>query len=115
MRGGAGDDVLAISDLSFASLDGGTGSDTLRFDSTLNADLSAIANSRLQNIEIINLNNNNSQLTLATDDILTLVGDEAANDLLIQGDATNQLHLSQTAFYNSSTTETISSITNATV
>ena len=92
--GGAGDDVLAISDTAFASLDGGTGTDTLRLDTAINLDLTSIANSRLEGIERIDLNGTGSTLTLNNDDVLSIVGTEAANDLLILGGNTCLLYTS---------------------
>jgi|GEM_PF-883022 hypothetical protein len=111
LRGGAGDDILAISDASFASLDGGTGTDTLRLDTAFDLDLTAIANTRLTGIEIIDLNQQGSILTLNRDDVITLMGDEAANELRIQGGTTDRVNFNGSSFAPSGSTETIDSIT----
>ncbi|MCG8524307.1 MAG: FG-GAP-like repeat-containing protein, partial [Pseudomonadales bacterium] len=110
LRGGSGDDILAISDTTFSSLDGGAGTDTLRLDAALNLDLSGIANNRLANIEVIDLNRTGSSLSLTTDDIVSIVGDNAANDLIIKGGGSDSLDLSQTALYPSGETTTIDGI-----
>jgi hypothetical protein len=111
LRGGEGDDVLAISDLTFASLSGGLGTDTLRLETTLALDLTQVANSRLRGLEVINLNSTGSTLTLDTEDILTIVGDEAANDLVIQGDATDTIDFNASGFRTTFSTEVQSSVT----
>ena len=51
LRGGQGDDILAISDLTFVRLVGGRGLDTVRLDgSGLGLDLTALADNRLVGI-----------------------------------------------------------------
>ena len=110
LRGGAGDDVLAISDMLFASIDGGTGIDTLRVDASINVDLSNIPNNRLSGIEVIDLNDSGSVLTLAADDILSIVGNEASNELWVRGNNENTLDLSQTGFTASGITDPIDGI-----
>ena len=109
LRGGAGDDVLAISDNMFAVINGGLGNDTLRLDSTMTLDLTSIPNNRLDSIEVINLNGTASTLVLATDDILSIVGNGAQNTLRIEGGSTDALDISQIPFFNSGDTETIGS------
>ena len=102
LRGGAGDDVLAISDSTFASIDGGTGNDSLRLDGAFNLNLSAIHNNHLESIEIIDLNSTSANtLTLTAGDLLSIVGDEAANQLRIDGNASDTLILTpmQVAFF----------------
>ncbi|MEP2927352.1 MAG: hypothetical protein ABJP31_25070, partial [Bauldia litoralis] len=55
-RGGAGDDVFGVSDLSFADIDGGTGTDTLRLDGAgLSLDLSTTLPAEITSIERIDL------------------------------------------------------------
>ena len=61
--GGSGNDILVIDDSSFSHLDGGTGIDTLRLGVAGNLDLSAIANSRLESIEVIDLSNDGGNST----------------------------------------------------
>ena len=110
LRGGAGDDVLAINDADFAVIDGGLGIDTLRLDSMMTLDLRDIPNNRLDSIEIIDLNGMGSNLILATDDILNIVGSGAQNTLQIDGDSTDVLSVSQAMFFDSELTETIGDI-----
>jgi hypothetical protein len=111
LRGGAGDDVLAISDTTFASLDGGLGTDTLRLDANITLNLTAIANSRLSGLEVIDLNSTGSTVTLNTDDILSIVGDEAANDLRVNGTAGDTLNLNSNGFGATGSTEEINDVT----
>ena len=106
LRGGAGNDVLAISDADFAVIDGGLGTDTLRLSSGLTLDLTSIPNNRVDSIEIIDLNDTTSTLTLATGDILNIVGSSAQNTLRIDGSSTDTLDLSNIAFFDSRLTET---------
>ena len=101
LRGGAGDDVFALDDDDFAIIDGGLGTDTLRLDSMMTLDLTSIPNNHLDSIEIINLNGTGSRLVLATDDILSIVGSGAVNTLQIDGNSTDILDLSPTAFFDS--------------
>ncbi|MDB5334439.1 MAG: hypothetical protein JWN70_58, partial [Planctomycetaceae bacterium] len=74
LYGGAGDDVLAVSSTTFARIDGGNGSDTLRFDSSgLVLDLTALADSKLTNIETIDISGSGSNtLTLNLREVLNI-------------------------------------------
>ncbi|MGY8734124.1 MAG: beta strand repeat-containing protein, partial [Pirellulales bacterium] len=111
LRGGEGDDVLAISDTSFASLDGGLGTDTLRLDANISLNLTTIPNSRLSSLEVIDLNSTGSTVILNNNDILSLVGDEAANDLRINGASGDTLNLSGNGFGATGSTEVINTVT----
>ena len=56
MRGGAGDDVLVISDVLFERIDGSTGNDILRLaDSGTTLDLTSISNVKISGVETIDL------------------------------------------------------------
>ena len=107
LRGGRGDDVFEISNADFAVIDGGLGADTLRLSSRLTLDLTSIPNNRVDSIEIIDLNDTTSTLTLATGDILNIVGSGAQNTLRIDGGSTDSLDISQTGFFDRGLTETI--------
>lgn len=110
LRGGGGEDVLAIIDAGFANLDGGSGTDVLRLDAAIELDLTTIANSRLSGIEVIDLNEQGGTLTITTDDVLSLVGNESANHLRINGGAGDMLELSSTGFSDSGILEMIDGI-----
>ena len=117
LRGGPGDDALAINDSMFASIDGGFGTDRLVIASNpsnqlirLTLDLTSIPNNRLKSIEIIDLNNTASTLILATDDILSIVGNSAQNTLRINGGSTDTIDLRQVPFSDSEGTQTIASV-----
>ena len=87
LRGGQGNDTFQISNLTFQSIDGGTGSDTLRLDgSGLTLNLTALADKRLQSIEQIDITGSgNNTLTLTKLEVLNLSGE--SNTLLVQGNA----------------------------
>ena len=91
--GGAGDDVLAISDTDFIRIDGGNGEDTLRLDSAITLDLSNDQFKRIsiKNIEVINMGETSSSLTLRPIDLLNL--SVTSNKLKVTGGAVNMLTL----------------------
>ena len=97
IRSGAGDDVLGVSDTTFARIDGGTGTDTLRLDgSGVTLDLTGISNETITGIEAIDLTGTgNNDLTLTVADVYKLsetpnanfVDANSHNNLVISGDA----------------------------
>ncbi len=100
LRGGTGNDILAVSDLTLASLDGGTGTDTLRFDTPLNLDLRTLADTKLDSIEIIDLTNDggNSTISLNLTDLLNLNEAQTATDtLVIHGNTGDIVNLDNTS------------------
>jgi len=93
LNGGAGNDTLIIADQHFASVDGGTGTDTLLWaggDAAINlGDLQ----SRIHNIEILDLNHTSSvSLTLNLADVLAITSSDN-NTLVIKGDSNDSVHM----------------------
>ncbi len=86
LTGAAGDDTLAISDLNFRRINGGSGTDTLSLDSfSINLDLSAISNNKISSIEQIDLTGSgDNSLTLNRLDVLAL--SDTTNQLIVSGD-----------------------------
>ena len=72
--GGQGDDILEVASTSFRRVDGGNGDDTLRLTgSGLNLDLTTISNSRVANIETIDIRGTGANtLTLNFREVLNL-------------------------------------------
>ncbi len=85
---GAGDDAIAISDLNFNRIKGGSGIDTLRVDgSGMFFDLRAIANNQITGIEQIDLNDSGSNaLAFNKLDVLAL---SDTNQLVILGNTSD--------------------------
>jgi hypothetical protein len=88
LNGAVGDDRLAIGDLDFRQLQGGTGFDTVRLDTAgATLDLTAVADSLVQGIEAFDLQGNANQLVLDRLEILNIADD--SNTLFVFGDETN--------------------------
>jgi len=86
--GGQGDDLLAISDFAFQRLVGGTGHDTVRLDgSDMILDLVSIPDSRIVDIEAVNLNGGGNDLVLNRLELVNLSVN--SNSLSVTGDGTN--------------------------
>lgn len=91
LNGGAGSDVIAVGSLDFRRVAGGSGNgDTLRLDSSLNLDLTAIANSRISGIEVIDLNGFGNSLTLSARDLQDL--SDSTNSLTVLGSNGNTVN-----------------------
>ncbi|MFG6413489.1 VCBS domain-containing protein [Roseateles sp. DC23W] len=75
LLGGAGNDLLQVTGNAFFRIDGGTGIDTLRLNGNGAVDFTAIANTRVENIEIIQLGNGDQAVTLSGLDVLAMTGD----------------------------------------
>ncbi len=78
---GKGNDLIKIDNNSFSAIDGGTGTDTLRFDAAISLDLTSIANDNLIGINAIDLSadSGNSTLTLNIFDLYDMT-DEVSGD-----------------------------------
>ncbi len=91
LLGGAGNDVLRVSDLNFVRLDGGSGVDTFSLAAGgVTLDLSTIADTRLRNIEIIDIaGTGDNKLKLSALEVLNL--SSTSNQLVVAGDAGDRL------------------------
>jgi hypothetical protein len=91
--GGQGGDTLAISDLTFQRIVGGTGSDTLRLDgSGLLLDLTSLPKNRLEGIEQVDLRGSgDNRLALTVLDLLNL--SDESNSLIVHGNSGDSLVL----------------------
>jgi len=98
LRGGAGDDTLEIADTTFARLDGGGSSDTLRLDgSGIALDLTSVADNRLTGIEAIDITGNSpNSLTLGVADVLA--ASDSTNTLTVIGDGDDTLTVTGTGW-----------------
>ena len=86
LYGGAGNDILAVGDLDFSRIDGGSGTDTLQLDGAgQSLDLTAIGDTVIEGVERLDLTGSgDNSVTLAITDLLN-ISDES-NDLLVAGD-----------------------------
>ncbi|MBF0612438.1 MAG: FG-GAP repeat protein, partial [Magnetococcales bacterium] len=88
---GAGDDEIQITDTTFFRIDGGSGTDTLYlYAAGMNLDLTSIADSRLHNVEVIDVTGTgNNTLTLSRLEVVNLMG--ANRPLVVLGDQGDSL------------------------
>lgn len=81
VRAGGGDDIIAVTDTSFALLDGGDGQDLLFLDTGSDVDFSSIDNMKIDSIESLDIGNGQAQtLTLDLQSIIDFSQD--VNDLV---------------------------------
>lgn len=95
LNGGEGDDTLAVSDLAFQKIRGGSGIDTLRLDGAgLHLDFTAIPDNRIVDIETIDLAGSGAnRLTLNRLEVLNL--STTSNQLRVTGDADDRVNLGE--------------------
>lgn len=118
LRGGAGSDriLLDVQDLNTAGtgtvIDGGGGTDTLEFRGGQNVDLTTLANSRIRNVEIFDLEDGNAagstRIRLNAADVAALNGNRR---VIIDGDAGDEVLLD--GFTNGGGTQVVSGKTYA--
>ena len=94
LLGGGGNDTIKVADLAFQRVDGGAGTDTLALDGKgFTLDLSTIANTKLQNIETIDLTGTgNNTLKLSALEVLNL--SSTTNTLKVDGNAGDSVNFS---------------------
>ena len=98
LSGGGGNDLIKIDNNSFTRIDGGFGTDTLRFDAAISLNLTSLSNDKLVGINAIDMSNDggNSTLTLNLFDLFDMT-DEASglhHDLAVTGAAGDTLTVS---------------------
>ncbi len=79
---------------------GGSGEDTLRLDGTFNLDLTAIDDTRIRGIEILDLNGGGNSLTLEVSDLQNISDSE--NSLTVLGTAENAVNANLPGFSSNS-------------
>jgi len=108
LLGGAGNDTL-IFDAADTLIDGGLGSDTLQLLSGTSIDFSILDNSKIKNIEIIDLGHggtadNHALTNLSVQDVIDMT--DGSNTLTILGDTSDTVTLAQGTDANHSWTKT---------
>jgi Ca2+-binding RTX toxin-like protein len=89
LSGGAGDDEIVFDEID-SSIDGGKGLDTLIIDENVTLDLSIVSD-KISNIEILDLNQGDQNITLHVDDVLKVT--DTDNLLRIVGDSNDTINL----------------------
>ncbi len=90
LNGGAGDDVILFRSGDNDSINGGTGSDTLK---VIDAGVISFAGADIDNVERVDMNDDKAQtLNLSVNDVLNLT--DVDNTLFVDGDAKDSVNLS---------------------
>jgi Ca2+-binding RTX toxin-like protein len=113
LKGGAGDDRIQVADLAFLNVDGGTGTDTLALTSSgLTLNLASIADTKLQDIEAIDLGAGGNTLHLTALEVRNL--SETSNTLRVSGGTGASVQFDDTGWVQGATSDGFVSFTNGT-
>nr|WP_282705589.1 Ig-like domain-containing protein [Budvicia aquatica] len=98
MNAGAGNDYIIINNTNFTSIDGGTGFDTLIWNSANNLNFSDISN-KVTGIEAIHMGDEYANvLSLTLQDVLN--ASDTTDVLVVQGGVTDSVNLTDTGWYS---------------
>jgi Ca2+-binding RTX toxin-like protein len=113
LKGGGGDDRIQIADLAFLNIDGGTGTDTLALTgSGITLNLASIADTKLQDIEAIDLGAGGNTLRLTALEVRNL--SETSNTLRVTGGTGASVQFDDTGWVQGATSDGFVSFTNGT-
>ncbi|MCR6630547.1 MAG: hypothetical protein NVV74_11120 [Magnetospirillum sp.] len=103
LYGGNGADLLVVADDAFRRVDGGSGTDTLKFTGTT-LDFTTLGDGRARGIEILDLAGNGGQsVRLSRDQVMDLA--DSGNVVTIDGDAADRVVLADAGWSRSATTD----------
>jgi Ca2+-binding RTX toxin-like protein len=113
LKGGAGDDRIQVADLAFLNIDGGSGTDTLALTgSGLTLNLASIGDTKLQDIEAIDLGAGGNTLRLTALEVLNL--SDTSNTLRVSGGTGAAIQFDDTGWVQGATAGGFVSFTNGT-
>jgi hypothetical protein len=113
LQGGAGDDRLVVSDFTFLRVDGGSGDDTLALrGGGLTLDLAAIADTKLESIEAIDLGGGWNTLRITALELRNL--SETSNTLRVTGGLGAGIQFDDTGWVQGATADGFVTFTNGT-
>jgi Ca2+-binding RTX toxin-like protein len=113
LKGGAGDDRVQIADLAFLNIDGGSGTDTLALTgSGITLNLASIGDTKLQDIEAIDLGAGGNTLRLTALEVRNL--SETSNTLRVTGGSGASLSFDDAGWVQGATADGFVTFTNGT-